>query len=429
MEDSDKLSFASRHKKEMDPLQIDHDLGRDIERGNMSDVRLDDALQRFETKILVYETENADAPRVLLEASQPANYTILSPLIHELQHDPNCGGITLLTDNLAGQSFAHSLVEFSAVRKEGKPVAADIPAGPYNAALVLSDVENSPMQLLLHSAKNVFETKKLCFYEVAIYGEQLREMVQSPKSHINPIDRIFAADEFTKDLICEGLDIPDEKILVAGSPLIDSINTENAEALRSAGRAKLGISERARVALYNGFPSIDFVPYGGESDLNIKTYQETLNGLIEAAQSQPEIEFACIVRTHPRARNTEILPNLPPNVPLNLLVVSGDMLVTYEEAVYASDVICCAVSSTETLLAAYRGRQAAVFAYPGEHQHGEINERLYGRKGMTSIETSGRAAIIDSSTKLAALLSSLVAREPLKKPSIQSDLIKRELLS
>lgn len=439
--EGNRNEFIQQHKPELLPLVEDGIAERIREDRTLSRGDFTDALERFETKVLTYERSAPaeGARRFLFEAAQGANYSILAPLLKSLQQEERCAGITLLTDNVAAKHF-EAFGGFHAVRSEGKPVMSDIPSGPYDTAFVMDEPSNSPDSLILHGAKSVFDAKKLYFYSVALFGDTLRRIAETPGALKRPlrdgtdtqfamdsVDGIFTADDFTKDLLCGVLNIPVEKVVVVGSPLLDSLDASQSETLRAAGRGKLGIPDTARVVYHSSIVALSFAPFGGAKNINQTTYERTLEGVLAAARADPSTEYVFLLRTHPRTREVDPLPPPPTELPDNLKIVNGDS-VSYDEAVYASDILCNNILSTETLIAPYRSRQSLVFAYPGEGQFGALVERMYGTKGMDIIRESGRATFVDSPESLATALVGHVPHTPIPKPAVRSTVRLREIL-
>jgi len=199
--------------------------------------------------------------------------------------------------------------------------------------------------------------------------------------------------------MCKALAIPEEKVLVIGSPLIDQIDTEQGAVLREKGRSTLGISASAVVAFHSSIVASAFEKVGGSPNINMLTYERVLAGVIEGAHQKPEQEYVLLLHTHPRMKLVEPFPESPTDLPQNLKIIQGDDI-SFEENIYAADILLNNILSTETLLAGYRGRTAAVFSYPGEGQFGKVVERLYGKEGVKVINESGRAVFIDSDESL-----------------------------
>ena len=418
----EKLKFIKEHAKDIRPTATDESTVKDIEdveKGRpVYENRIDALLERYETKILTYERRDVavGTSKILLEASQPANYSVAAPLVEDLMQDPRCVGITLLTDNVAGQQFEQSGAQLHLVREEKRPVMADIPAGPYDVALIFDEPQNTPQPVLLYGAKSVYGAKKLYFFAGGLGGEETQRILgPNADSKMDTIDGIFVDDELSKQLLCEIAHVPKEKVIVTGSPLIESLEPEKAKELRSIGREKLKISDSASVVFYAGVVTADFKVSGGGDDLNLHTYIETLEGVRIAAHHDPSREYVLAVRSHPRARDIETLP-IPSELPANVRIVSGEGI-SYDEVVYAADVMCQNPLSSEVVLASYRGRTLAVFAYEGEHQFGQLCERIYGKEGIRIIRDSGRAVFAESSQGLASILEQHTeSPQPIPKP-------------
>ncbi len=423
---SEKYKFVQKQEKEIRPIADDQQALEDIAHEiPVPAERIQALIEQYETKIFIstYAGAHPHAGRLLLEAAQPANYKILHPLIESLKSDVQCAGVTLLTDNVAGKMFlADKDPAFQAAPSNDRPVIADIPKGPYRAALILPEGgENVPTSVLLYGAKSVFGAEKLCFLSLGLFDPGEKKLFSQPvPEHREDIDIIFSADAFSKQLFCGALDVPEEKVIVTGTPLLEGLRVEEEDTLRAQGRAALGIAEDTMTALYSGFPSADFRSFGGDPHLNLLTFEQTLTGVVAAAVAEPAKKFSLIVRIHPRARNVEPPLISTQQLPRNLTVVDGNGI-TYEEAVYATDIICCCASSTESLLAAYRGREAAVFAFPGKGQLGELLTENYGEKGEAIMRASDRMVVVDSPQKMSEMLLHHTPREalPVKPGSLE----------
>lgn len=354
---------------------------------------------------------------------------MIHPLVELLERDEQCAGITLLADNIAGKKFvAENDPHFRVVPSSEHPVFADIPEGPYRAALVLDEGENAPSSVLLYGAKSVFGAERVYYLSLGLFGRVAKNIFNSSVSKHNEIDFVLSLDEFSKQMFCDVLDVPEEKVIVTGTPLLEGLRVDEADSLRQQGRKTLGITDEAVALLYSGFPSGDFQSAGGDPELNSLTFEQTLAGVVVAATTEPEKKFSLIVRTHPRARNVE--PPLIPTqeLPHNMNVIDGDGL-TYEKAVYASDIICCNIYSTESLLARYRGREAAVFAFPGKGQLGEMLRENYGEKGEAVMRQSDRMTLIDSPQEVSEMVRNYQPREALPFQTNSLERIKNILLS
>lgn len=415
--ESEKYQFIKKYEGEIRPIAENQEVLNDIDaHAPVSNEQITALLEQYETKVFVYESPQVSegAGRLLLEASQPANFKVVHPLVEALKNDERCAGFTLLTDGVSGKQFVEEGdPSLELTQSSERPVIADIPNLHYRSALVLDDGVNSPASILLHGAKSVFGAEKLCYLSLGLFGHMERKIFGPSRSqNLDEIDIIFSADEFSKKMLCDVLGVPQEKVVVTGTPLLENLRVEEADELRKRGREVLGISDTTTVLSYMGFPSADFRTVGGAEHLNTRTFEQTLEGALSAATSEPEREFVIIARTHPRARNVE--PSLMPtrDLPSNLKVLDGDSL-QYEEAVYASDIICCNVLSTESLLARYRGREVAVFSFSGEGQTGELLRKDYGKKGEDILRESDRVILVDSSEKLSDTLRGFTQREAL----------------
>src|SRR4029077_3989452 len=104
-----------------------------------------------------------------------------------------------------------------------------------------------------YGAKSVFDSKKLYFFSIGLFDDIVRRMAdRSEDNRMDAVDGIFTADEFTKELMCKALAIPEEKVIVTGSPLLERVaDREEGARLREAGRSALGIAPGAVVAFHS----------------------------------------------------------------------------------------------------------------------------------------------------------------------------------
>lgn len=415
----EKENFIRSHQAEIAPIADDQKGLRKIGQGRPVDPeRIQSLLEQYETKVISYERTDANpsSSRILLEASQRANFPVVGSLFESLRKDERCGGMTLLTDSIAGKAFlAERDSELNlAPIASNHPVIADIPEGPYGSALVIDDAPNSPQTLFLHSAKSVFGAKKLYYLSLGLFGP-VRNIIGSEKKFKNTdeLDAVLVADELVKRELCDGLQVPEEKVIVTGSPLLDRIAGENASELRDAGRQRLGIAENTLAVAYVGFPSSALkVSQGGNPRINALTFEQTLAGVKMAALAEPGKQFAMVFRTHPASRNVEPPLSAGDSLPPNLYVVNGDGAL-FEEVVYAADIISCTLDSTESLLARYRGREAVIFAYQGVGQTGDILKRAYTSSELSVLKDSGRMTFVDSPEALSMTVRQYQARPAL----------------
>ncbi len=404
--------FIRKNKEFIKPLVRDpSEVDRVAEWGSQpSTEEVRALLERFETKVLLYKNEHAvpGSMRVLLEASQRTNFSIVHPLLESLAKDPRYQGMTLLTDNIAGSYFEKNDPELAPVRSEGEPVMADIPAGPYESALVIDDTENSPASMLLASAKSVFDAKRLYYFSLALFVPQER-------LSLDVVDAILTTDAFTAELTRSVLGKNSKNLIEIGSPLIEGLHPEEGDGLRTKARAALGISPEARVIFHSSVQDWAFNDYGGDARTTESAYEQTLAAIREAAMDDPSQEFAFLLRIHPSMKNTYQFPAPPADLPPNLHFVSGDS-VTYDEAIYASDLICCNPFSTEIITAAYRGRRALVYAYEGDHEFGSVLEHIYGKEGVRMLRGNTRAPLVTSTPELTKRIRAYEPIAPIPKP-------------
>lgn len=431
----DKKNFITKYENLIKPTSEDPEIFNDIEKGPIPEERLDETLENFETKVFTYKSPEAkpEDPRFLFAASQPANFSLLNPLMDSLEKDHRCGGFTVLTDNVAGKRIEESDLNLKQERNANDPMLSDIPGGPYKASLELDEPPNSAMSPL-ENAKTNWGTEKTVFFSEVLFTRCLKEAVENGKSgKRDSVDLILTTNEITKEMICSHLDVPRDQVEIVGSPHIDNINVAEIESKRVEGRKKLEIKEDEFVVFYAGFPSSDMKVYDGIVDINQKSFRNTLDGVIKAANDKKENKFAFVIRTHPRARKVEVL-EIPKNLPSNLRIINGDDKADYDETLYASEITCCSPLSTEVVLGPYKGKQVAFFNFSGTDKEGHLNFReicanLYGEKGVDILENSGFAKKIDSADRMEQIISEYKEKTPIEKPENCIGKIKEILLN
>ena len=366
--ENDKREFLRSRERLLKPASNDAEIFSEINRQSPVDSqRIDSALEDVETKVLIYQnpTREENSPRILLEAAQTASGEIVKTLVQHLESDNRCGGIAIASDNVARKSLTKDTdLKLMESHHASRSVIEEIKqAGPYHSALVLDDSPQSPAQHILHSAKSTYGAKYLYYFSLGLFSKQARTIWPEHGGSYDP---------------------------------------------------------EAMSAFYSSVVPATFEEFGGTPDINISTYEKTLEAMINTATNNSEHEFALIIGTHPRMRGIETFPEPPANMPRNLLLTTSDEKISYEEAVYASDVILCNPLSTEVVLAAYRGRTAAIISYSGPHQFGEITKNIFGDKGVEMIRKSGRADIISQPEDITSILMRHEPHHPLSKPGTDS---------
>lgn len=383
-------------------------------------------LEAFETKVFTWEAQDrrAESKRVLLEASEPAAYKTLKPLIERLERDEQCRGITLLTDNVSGKRFSEERehFQFKQVRSNAEPVMADIPDS-HDIVLILGEPKDTPEKMLLYSGKSVFGAAgaKQYLYLDGLMGGTTRTLFsEANATHMDQIDAVLVANEFAKELLQGAVPSLGDKITVVGSILLESLRDtlptpDREKQTRSELRQKLDIPDNAIAVLYAGFPSKDYAALGAraipgaspeENTLNQETFMRTAAAMQDAALTHLERQFALVVRTHPRAAGKDNELEIPGDLPLNLRVVfANGPEYNHDDMVNAvADIIACQSTSTETFLAPYRGRAAAVFGYGGQGMQAEIDEKIFGHGGAEALARTGAVFYVRSEKSFAEYL-------------------------
>lgn len=432
-----KEKFIRDRKEEFGPV-IAPEVAAALREGrDLTSEQVSESIERIETKVFTLEKKEAHpgAKRVLLEASEPAAYRTVKPLIAFLQQDERCAALTLVTDNVAGKNFVdeHEALGLTQKREPSQPVLADI-AGPFDSVLVLVEPGDSPDRPLLYSGKSVYgnDTTKLLYMIDGILGENMRSKFSDEAvAHMDRIDIIGTATEFSKELLIAIAPQLRDRVVVAGSLLLQAFKQDIekqhlfTEEERVEGRhlvrETLGVSEDAVMVLYSGFPSIDYVTHGakagtnlgeGEKTLNQETFDRTLESVRAAALAELGKKFALVIRTHPRAAGVDNDLRVPDDLPQNLRVVWGNgPTFSYDAIAGAADVVACQSTSTEVLYAPYRGVVAAVSGYAGPGRQQEINEKIFG-PGLTTFEKSHDVLYVDSVETFTTYLKDFRDRPP-----------------
>lgn len=378
---SEKLSFLKKHEDEVLPLVSDPQTKEALSSVDMSESQVEDTLERFETKIFSFENKNAETgSRIMLEASQPASRTAVEQILSKLSQHRDCKGITLITDNIAGSTFAEAHPEFTPERTVDELLLGDIPHTPDACLVFAEEPINSPSPMLLHSAKSIFGAKKLYLYitDTHISSNASSQFGEQQRRVMDTIDAILVPDEKTQTETATKLKFPVENIIVVGDPAIDKIKQEDQEKFRTEGRHLLNLDDQTTTLFYSGFPSSDYDEICANPELNLQTFSHTLTGMRLAAMQAPEQSFALVVRAHPRdSQKAALLNLLSTPVPKNLKLIDGNSI-NYQHVIYASDGIACIASSTEHQMGKYRGRKVLLVAYEGKNGSGDVTQAMYG---------------------------------------------------
>ena len=208
------------------------------------------------------------------------------------------------------------------------------------------------------------------------------------------------------------------EILPIGSPLIDAVDPEAGNLLGIEARQTLGITPSARVLFYSSVVPSAFTSGGVDTTINDSTFAATLNGMRLAAERNPSQDFVLLLRMHPRMKGVYAFPN-PTDLPTNLKLIGADHL-SYDETVYAADIIACNPLSTEVIVAPYRGRGSVVLAYEGEKQFGEAIEGLYGSGSGAFLSDECGLSLVRSEDMLATAVETYTPVAAKPKPTQKS---------
>ncbi len=413
-----RRKFITAHAAEMKPVVSDPKTIDAITEGQDSDEEvMDKALEEFENKLFSLEKAESecepDARRVLLSADNPGSYNVISALVRELEHDPRCKGISVVTGGFASREFAKAFGDrFAQVSNRDKPFLTDVDKTvsgekPLDIMVGSYNTQNGPESIPLYSGKSVFGAKKVVYicdswggpggaftdtYKGSVYEDE------GKRPAFSDIDAIICNDAFAKAAIRKHLpDFPEEKILPIGTPVLDSLEQDKGEEHRAACREKLGIPFEAFSVLYLGAVSNDYQSptYANlhiDTRINEKTFERTVEEVVRYANEHPERTFALLIRLHPRDPSQQALLEITERLelPPNLIVRRADRsAVSINEAVYGADVVA-SIESTENYLAPHRGRHSVFLGYNDlgmgsailEYNFGQSTPELSKQKGI-----------------------------------------------
>lgn len=385
---------------------------------SLSDTELEEALEKFETKIFTYTNPNAntDAKRILLEGSQPYSFGLISELLKELVHNSQCKEVTVIAEGVTAEKIA-ALQDDTLTFNESTTdsILTDIGEIPTDICLVfMEEPENSPLLPLLYSAKSVIGAEKLFVYFNGPYLQSnFKERFSTEKrKNMDEIDGAITNTDLGAAVVKGELGLPDEKVFVTDNLSINEIARQPKEKLRTEGRRKLGLGDEEITLLYLGFPSKPTESIGMDPDLNVRTFEETASGALLAATQNSDKSFAVIVRAHPRDPHKDEMFNvIPTETPDNLRFIIDNQL-TYEEAVYAADGIISSPLSTEISLASYRGRSSLICAFEGKGLTADLLHNSYSSTLIEQIKSTNASSFIDSKESLAIIFADLKPFEP-----------------
>ena len=409
-------------------------------------------LRAYENKLYSFDKivsgSNPDGRRVFFTMNDPLSYTTLSPIIRNLLSDPRASGVSALTSGYASKFLERDFSDahIAEVRDPEHMIIEDVieHTEQTHPDVVIGTASslNGPESLALFAGKSSLEARKLYFYFEG-WGTAGSSFPSSP-SEIDKIDRMkrmdlidqfLVVDEVGKKILMHEIpSIPEEKIKIVGSPVIDAIRVADSVAYTHTAREKLGLSPEEIALLYLGDVSHDYNAIGFETDpeINEKTFDKTLRAVIETAKRTPERKYVLLVRPHPRDPHKYRLLSEVTNssVPPNLTIKAADNSVTsMQEARYAADAVF-SIGSTENFLAPRIGRKAVFLRYADEPGLGAVvGDRTYGSSLEKDIsDAEPKIAFIRSSEEAGHAIEAL-GRAPEKVPKASEERVAIDTIS
>ncbi|PIR92252.1 hypothetical protein COU01_02765 [Candidatus Falkowbacteria bacterium CG10_big_fil_rev_8_21_14_0_10_44_15] len=461
----EKINFIKKHKNEINPLVSDEQreilqqifneetkrtINKDEGVVQKQQETVEKIFEQYETKVFFLQKSPEDydegAQRILLTASDPYDFSIISALAKELETDRRCRYIGLATDNVAGQEFEQILQENSldisksnwreikggdirdvgsqATYNKDYPVIADMlkmnvpdektkehtKEESMDVVIGVNASKNSPIGGLLHSAKSSFGADKLLLIVGWNgVGGGNRDAIEKGEG-MEKIDTILCPDELAQAVVKRQLpDFPLEDIVVTGTPQIDAIREANKSADKYAqqSREALGISEDAVAIAYLGGRSSD---HEDMEDINLQvneiTCERTVAAVIELAKKNSDISYALLLRPHPRDPNKdEFLRQIEQEVPDNIKIMpaTGDQI-NMTNLGYAADIVI-SMGSTENFYAVLRNRQSIFLGFEEDNLGGNILRHDYDLESLKAIAESPSMKIAHSPNELQSILS------------------------
>lgn len=430
-----EINFIKEHDREIAPITDDPKTLRAIREisdsetstGAIDQNKAEHILEEFETKVFSLD-KSASRPgqkRVLVEADNPGAYAAIKPLISELEKDPRCSGITVLTSGVASSYLRRDFGNaFPQIREKDKPVLVDlldaVKAKPVDIAFSTLSVKNAPDSVVLFGSKSNLGAKKL-FLILESWGQQFNPTFSENRYNFDKIDGIFCNDELAKNLFLNHYpNFSEERVYSFGTPILDSLEVEHSEEYRRSGRQKLGIEDKTKVFLYLGAPSFEVAKwYGCREDIDEITLKNALEQIIQLAKENPDNNFVFAFRPHPRDSEKENKYKLAHRLvlPPNLSFKDAAPLLSMNEVAYSSDIIL-SIFSTENLFAPIRGRKGVFLSFSGQGMGRGVLEKVFGKEAVPILEKQSEAIrVVDSPKSLRKELAVLIAAADLGKPT------------
>jgi len=426
---NDKERFVREHATEIKPVAPDVGVIGRVEHGEtVNETELDSALEAFENKLFTMEKRECapDAQSVLLTMDNPGSWRAMSPVIEALERDQRCRSVSVITGGFSSEEFKSRFGnQFSEVRDGDNLFLNDLNTvtskHPIDVMLASGSAQNGPESVPLYSGKSVFGAKKV-FYIVDSWGlggslSDDLESAEKRKKWLDDLDGFFCNDEHAKEIIREKLPgFPESRIHVTGTPILESLEIDKAKSYRNAGRARFNLPLDTLTVLYIGDQSADYatVGIGADPEINEKTFEKMLNAYIRYAESEPQKQFALLVRPHPRDSAGK-LPELMSRatLPSNLVMYNAAYpAVKLNEAAFTADAVA-SIASTENFLAPLRGKRPIYLGFADEQGLGQkVIEFHIGVVGIHALKRQPETALVSTEAELMAVLRDFSRREP-----------------
>lgn len=429
---TDKVEFITKHKNEIKPVVKDATAVDEIieEKSRQSPEQIDQVLEEFENKLFICEKSEyqPDAKRILLTVDNPGAYNTIKGIVSALQKDERCKSIAVITGGVSNKTFATEFGnDFKLVRDGDKLFLDDLNQvssenNPFDITIASASSENGPESVALWSGKSLLGANKtfLVVGEWAGLGSNFDNRIKQSdlgKEAISQIDGIFCNDSLAKRIIIQYLpDFPQEKIFDIGTPALDSLELPEAKELRRLGRENFDLKDGDFSVLYLGDCG-SYPEYGCKPELDIDTFKQSLEAIINLAQENPNLKLAFLFRPHPmdpdKDKKYEFAKQI--KLPSNLKFVSAAREVaTINEATFSAD-LEISIVSTENIFAPIRGNSSVFLGFKEEGMGGQMIEGFYKPNILTSIKQTKGIYIADSPENLASIISDL-NKNPSKHP-------------
>ncbi len=399
----EKTRFVKKHEREILPLSEEKNLS------TLGPRELENVLEIFETKLFFHE-KKTDGSHILLTSDNPGSYSAIQPLLRELEDDPSCGALSIIISGIAEKKFLHDFgYLYKGIRKEHHLIGdllTQASQKPIDIILASVSSENGPESIALFGGKSSLGSQKIFFISEGWSGLGSAFMVNSER--MDDINGIFCNDELAKKIILYQIpNFPKEKILVTGTPVLDTLEFSRAEEYRAETRENLQITKDTFTFLYLGDVSGSYEEIGVQSDFNEKTFLFSLESLRTVARKRKDKKLAFVFRPHPRDPRKENFYRLVKDfqLPDNMSIHEGGSAFSINQVSYGADVISSIVS-TENHFASLRGPKAIFLGY--EEMGEKILESVYGDKILEEIRQTQNISVVSNSEELEDTLMGLI---------------------